>query len=237
MLDDQQMISLMVNEPSWEDVIVKIVAEEQMDPWNIDIVKLSDAFSDHLVKLEHMDLRVPARFILIAAILLRMKSDILAAKKHKSIMAEGVIDKKRESELIEMLSKIPPLQPPIKRIPMKSVALDELVGALKKAFAVEERRKERKWRVRKAVDRVLPEAEVDDITKRIDILMEQIQVAMEDIESDIEFSRLVSKWERKTIVRTLLPLLHLSQEGKIKVNQKELFKEIYVELNKNGRAN
>ncbi|MBR9682301.1 MAG: segregation/condensation protein A [Candidatus Aenigmarchaeota archaeon] len=237
MLDDQQLINLMVNEPSWEDVIVKIIAEEQMDPWNIDIVQLSDAFSNHLTTLEHSDLRMPARFILIAAILLRMKSDILAAKKQKSILAEGAIDKKRESELIEMLSKIPPLQAPIKRIPMKSVALDELVGALKKAFAVEERRKERKWRVRKAVNRILPDAEVDDITKRIDGLMEQIQGAMVDIESDIEFSRLVNKWERKTIVKTLMPLLHLSQEGKIKINQKELFKEIYVELSKNGHTN
>jgi segregation and condensation protein A len=237
MLDDQQLINLMVNEPSWEDVIVKIIAEEQIDPWHIDIVKLSDAFSDYLIKLEFEDLRVPARFILIAAILLRMKSDILAAKKHKSILAEGVIDKKRESELIEMLSKIPPLQPPMKRIPMKSVSLNELVGALNKAFAVEERRKERTWKVRKAVNRILPEREVDDITKRIDFLMNQIQDAMIDIENNIEFSRLVSKWERKTIVRTLMPLLHLSQEGKIKINQKELFKEIYVELNKNGATN
>jgi len=237
MLDDQQMINLMINEPSWEDVIVKIVAEEQMDPWNIDIVQLSNAFSEHLVTLEHMDLRVPARFILIAAILLRMKSDVLAAKKQKSILAEGAVDKKRESELIEMLSKVPPLQAPVKRIPMKSVSLDELVGALKKAFAVEERRKERKWKVRKAVNRVLPEKETDDITKRIDVLMEQIEGAMVDIESNIEFSRLVNKWNRKTIVKTLLPLLHLSQEGKIKVNQKELFKEIFVELKKNGKAN
>lgn len=237
MLDDQQLINLMVSEPSWEDVIVKIVAEEQMDPWKIEIVKLSDAFSDYLVKLEFADLRVPARFILIAAILLRMKSDILAAKKQKSIFVEGAINKKRESELIAMLAKVPPLQPPMKRIPMKSVSLNELVGALNKAFAVEERRKERKWKVRKAVNRVLPEREVDDITKRIDVLMGHIEGAIVDIENDIEFSRLVSKWERKTIVRTLLPLLHLSQEGKIKINQKELFKEIYVELNKNGNAN
>lgn len=235
MLDDQQLINLMINEPSWEDVIVKIVAEEQMDPWNIDIIQLSDAFSKHLVTMENMDLRVPARFILISAILLRMKSDVLAAKKQKLVLADG-IQAKKESEIIAMLAKVPPLQAPIKRVPLKSVSLDELVGALKKAFAVEERRKERKWKVRRNIKRILPEAETDDITKRIDKLMEQIQVALEDIDNDIEFSRLVKKWERKDIVRTLMPLLHLSQEGKISVNQKELFKEIYV-VKKNGTAN
>ena len=137
MLDDKQMINLMVNEPSWEDVIVKIVAEEQMDPWHIDIIKLSDAFSVHLTSLEHDDLRVPARFILIAAILLRMKSDILAAKKQRIVVAEGTLDAKaKESELIAMLAKVPPLQAPIRRVPLKSVSLDDLVSSLKKALGI-----------------------------------------------------------------------------------------------------
>ena len=88
MLSDEQLINLMVSEPSWEDVIVKIVAEEGMDPWNIDIVKLADTFITYLDKMESLDLRVPARFILITAILLRMKSDVLTARKQKIIIPE-----------------------------------------------------------------------------------------------------------------------------------------------------
>jgi segregation and condensation protein A len=233
MMNDQELINLMVNEPSWEDVIVKIVAEEQMDPWNIDIVKLADAFSDYVTKMDQSDLRIPARFILIAAILVRMKSDIFAEKRQRMII-DNELSKDKQSELIQMLAKIPPLQAPVNRIPLKSVALDELVGALKKAFEVEDRRTEKKWKTRKNIDKVLPQAEADDITKRIDAVMSQIQDAMKEIDSSIEFSRLVSKWERKNIVRILLPLLHLSQEGKVSVDQKELFKEIYVGMKKHG---
>jgi len=80
MLSDQQLIDLMVSEPSWEDVIIKIVAEEQMDPWSIDIIRLANSFLIYLKKIEKLDLRIPARFILIAAILLRMKSDVLTEK-------------------------------------------------------------------------------------------------------------------------------------------------------------
>jgi len=233
MMNDQELINLMINEPSWEDVIVKIVAEEQMDPWNIDIVKLADAFSDYVAKMDQTDLRIPARFILIAAILVRMKSDIFAEKRQRMII-DNELSKDKQSELIQMLAKIPPLQAPVNRIPLKSVALDELVGALRKAFEVEDRRTEKKWRIKKNIDKILPQAEADDITKRIDAVLSQIQDAMKEIDSSIEFSRLVSKWERKNIVKILLPLLHLSQEGKISIDQKELFKEIYVGMKKHG---
>ena len=132
MLSDEQLIDLMVHEPSWEDVIVKIVAEEGMDPWNIDLIQLADTFSGYLTRMEQTDLRVPARFILIAAILLRMKSDILVAKKRKDLIPES---EKPLSPMLQALAKVPPLEPPIKRMPLANVSIDELMTALKKAFA------------------------------------------------------------------------------------------------------
>jgi chromatin segregation and condensation protein Rec8/ScpA/Scc1 (kleisin family) len=39
---------------------------------------------------------------------------------------------------------------------------------------------------------------------------------------------LVKRWGRKEIVDSLLPLLHLSQDGKINILQEELFKEIFI---------
>ncbi len=228
MLTDQQLINLMVSEPSWEDVIVKIIAEEQMDPWSIDIARLADVFVEYLNKIEHLDLRVPARFILIAAILLRMKSDILAPKKKRILIAEG---EKPENELLRVLASVPPLQPPLKRVPLRNVTMNELITALRRAFEVKERRKRRRVRVREAVARAMPEHE-EDITKRIDKLLSHINDVLKDIEDKVEFSRLVKHWKREEIVKVLIPLLHLSQEEKITYKQKELFKEIFVELKK-----
>ena len=228
MLSDQQLINLMVSEPSWEDVIIKIVAEEQMDPWSVDIIRLANAFLDYLQKMDHLDLRIPARFILIAAILLRMKSDILTEKEEKILIPES---EKETDETLRVLASLPPLQPPLKRIPLRNVSLEELISALKKAYEIQERRVERKVRIKRAVEVVLPPAEMEDITERINKLLNQINEALSQVES-IEFSRIVKRWGRKEIVESIVPLLHLSQDGKIDLKQEELFKEILVKLRK-----
>ena len=227
MLTDNELIDLMVSEPSWEDVIVKIVAEEGMDPWSVDIIRLSNVFLDYLKKMEGLDLRIPARFILIASILLRMKSDVLAEKKEKVLIPES---EKEPDEMLRVLAQVPPLEPPIKRIPLRNVTLDELISALKKAYDVQERRTERKRRVKRAVDFAMPIAE-EDITEKINKLLTEINDALGDVD-DIEFSRIVKRWARKEIVETLIPLLHLAQDGKIDLLQNELFKEITVKLKK-----
>jgi len=233
MLSNEQMIRLMVVEPSWEDVIVKIVAEEGMEPWSIDIVKLADAFSSyihHVSKLQD-DLRISARFILIAAILLRMKSDVLAAKEEKLLIPESPDQNQKEADLLRQLAGVPPLDPPIKRIPLKNVTLTELITSLRKAFEVQERRKARKERRIAVVGNVF--AEPDDITERIDRLLAQIKDILAEIENGkVEFSKLVADWKREKIVKTLMPMLHLAQEGKIDYAQDELFQEIFVELKK-----
>jgi len=216
----------MISEPSWEDVIIKIIAEEQMDPWSIDIIKLANAFLSYLQKMEELDLRIPARFILIAAILLRMKSDVLIEKEEKILIPES---EKEADESLRVLASLPPLQPPLKRIPLRNVSLEELLSALRKAYEVQGRRTERKLRIKRAVDVVLPVGEVEDITERINALLSQINSALSEVES-IEFSRLVKRWGRREIVESLLPLLHLSQDGKINLIQEELFKEIMIKI-------
>ncbi len=227
MLSDSDMISLMVNEPSWEDVIVRIVAEEGMDPWAVDIVKLADGFGKYMENLSEIDLRIPARFILVAAILLRMKSDILAGRRERNILESEGPREDRYAKIVAMLSQIPPLQAPVKRQPLGSVSLEELLGALKKAFDVQERRRARKLHLRRIVERhVVMQAE--DINERIENLMGQINNILAEIEGSAKFSSLVKKWDRENIVKTLMPMLHLEQDGKIETEQQVLFEEIAV---------
>ncbi len=228
MLSNEQMISLMVNEPSWEDVLVRIVAEEGMDVWAIDLVRLADLFVEYMDKISELDLRIPARFILIAAIMLRMKSDILAEKPEKILIPESP-ENPKEAELLRALAAIPPLQPPAVRIPMKSVALNELITALRKAFEVRERRLTKRQRARQIAMRGFVQEE--DITDRINSLLQQIESALQEIDR-IEFSKIVKEWNRDNIVKTLLPMLHLAQNGKLTYDQPQLFEEFFVRLKK-----
>ncbi len=232
-MSDEKLIEFMVSEPSWEDVIVKIVIEEKMDPWDIDLVELTNHFMRYIERMKQLDLRIPGRFILIAAILLRMKSDYFAEKKEKEKKTEVNIEmKENKEEELKILAQIPPLNPPVERIPMRNVTLDELITALKKAFEVKERREIRRQRRRVKVERLIEEEE-EDITKRVDILLKQIRNILDEIEKEeIEFSKLVNNWKREEIIRTLLPILHLAQEGKVTYEQPKLFDEIYVKLKK-----
>ncbi len=232
MMSDEKLIEFMVNEPSWEDVIVKIVIEEKMDPWDIDLVKLTEHFMRYLERMKQLDLRVPGRFVLVAAILLRMKSDYFSKKEEKKKQETPLEEGYKEEKMKELrvLAQIPPLNPPVERIPMKNVTLEELITALRKAFEVKERRQIRRERRRVNVEKLI-EHEEEDITKRVDILLKQIRNILDEIEKEeIEFSKLVNTWKREEIVKTLLPILHLTQEGKITYEQPKLFEEIYVKL-------
>jgi segregation and condensation protein A len=153
-----------------------------------------------------------------------MKSDVLTEKEEKIFIPEA---EKEADETLRVLASLPPLQPPLKRIPLRNVSLEELISALKKAYEIQERRVERKVRIKRAVEVALPPAEMEDITERINKLLTQINEALSEVDS-IEFSRIVKRWGRKEIVESIVPLLHLSQDGKIELNQEELFKEIFV---------
>ncbi len=235
MLSDEKIIELMVSQPSWEDVLTRIVVEEGMDPWKIDIVRLADCFIQYLERMRILDLRIPARFILIAAILLRMKSEILRGEEEKKEEETRPASERTAEEIrqaLEELAKVPPLPQPAERMPVRNVTLEELIIALRKAFEIRERRNLRKLRRKEAVGKLLEEEE--DITERISTLLSKIKSILEELEKEeIEFSRLVEEWKREKIVNTLLPMLHLCQEGKLTYEQPELFSEIYVRLKEN----
>ncbi|HIQ49952.1 MAG TPA: hypothetical protein EYH56_02025 [Nanoarchaeota archaeon] len=229
MLSDKELIELMISQPSWEDVLVRIVVEEKMDPWDIDICRLADVFVQYLERMKKLDLRIPARFILIAAILLRMKSDFLKQNEEKKVLIPES-EKGVETQAPQELAEIPPLEPPVERVPVRNVTIEELIYALKKAFEIQERRRIRRERRKKAVKEFV-EIEEEDITERIKNLLNKIKNILEELEKEeIEFSKIVGEWKREKIVKTLIPILHLSQEGKICYEQPKLFEEIYIRL-------
>ncbi|WP_008527515.1 segregation/condensation protein A [Halorhabdus tiamatea] len=71
-------------EPSLDDdgevepveVLVGLAADDEIDPWDIDVVRVTDKF---LERLDEADLRTSGRALFYASVLLRMKSDALLA--------------------------------------------------------------------------------------------------------------------------------------------------------------
>ncbi len=58
-------------------ILVDMVKADKIDPWNIDIVDVTDKYLAHMVNMKSQNLRVTGRTLLFAAILLRLKSNIL----------------------------------------------------------------------------------------------------------------------------------------------------------------
>jgi len=228
-MEEEEIVKMASVESNWEQVLEYIITEEGMDPWDIDIVKLADALVEYIKKMETLDFKVPSRIILIAAILLRMKV-VLLLEEDKEKEEE---EKKKEEEVID-LSQVPDLEAPIKRIPRRKVTLEELVAALEKAFRTKEIRETKRMRVRRRVEELI-EGDEEDIEERIEKLYRQIVSILEQLKrGELTFRDLVPKWEREEIVNKFLPLLHLSTDGKVTCEQKEIFKDIYIRL-KEGR--
>ena len=221
MIKEQELVKNIIISSDWEEVITNIVIDENMDPWSIDIIKLTDAFVTYLNTLKFFDFRIPARFILVAAILLRMKCDILLEEEK---------ERREEKEITPLeISHIKSLEAPIKRVPKRKVKITELVQALQKAFAFKEKKKMKKIKLKRTFETIIKNEE--DIEKRTDNLMKKINSYTDE---KIAFSSLVGTWTRKNIIYVFLPLLHLLNAKKIFYLQERFFDEIFIFTKKPG---
>ncbi len=221
MIDENQLLRTIVLGSDWNEVLTTIVFEDGMDPRNINIIKLTESFVTYLHRLKSFDFRIPARFILIAAILLRMKCELL--------MTEEKEEKEKGEELPSIdITKVPLLEPPMVRKPTRNVTLDELVTALNKALDYKEHKEKRKLMIRKAVENLIETEE--DIEKRIEKILRDIATEVRIGRGSTTFSKIVPRWKRREIVSVLVPLLHLSRRGDILCEQEEPFSSIIITL-------
>lgn len=223
MEQEQNILQLILEKENWEEVLYHIVSVENIDPWNVDLVKLTDSFISYLKKAEELDFRIPARVIFIAAVLLKLKADYLSIFEEEKETIEQVAQK---FEDLGINPELVQLGLPIRRIPKRQITLEELIIALRKAISVRERRIERRemWR-----ERIRVQISEEDITKRIEEMMREIDELINKMKKDkIEFSILVRSWRREKIVEKFVPLLHLEAQGKVSTEQEEFFKEIYI---------
>lgn len=59
------------------EILVSLAKMGKVDPWNIDIVDITDKYLSQLFQMKAQNLRLTGRTLLFAAILLRLKSNIL----------------------------------------------------------------------------------------------------------------------------------------------------------------
>jgi segregation and condensation protein A len=208
------------------EILVNLVREGEINPWNIDIVEITDKFLHHIEELERMDLRISGRTLHYAAILLRMKSNILV--EEPVIEDDSCVD---DLDFFDV-NDYPVPKPPVRRHSQRSVTLDELILELEKAEVVERRKTIRKKAretielARPTTEQVLGIAHEEDIEGRLDSMRETLSSILED-RTYIALSELLSG-DRSNKLMTYISLLFLATNKEIWLEQEELFGELYI---------
>ena len=223
---------------TWQSIIYELIRTEQMNPWDIDISLLTNRYINIIKQLKKMDFRISGKIILAAAILLKIKSnrlvdeDILNLDRmfdmqngeiQDGLLNEIIDEFKGERELLKNVELIPRTPQPRKR----KVSIYDLVEALQKAIEVKKRR----------VMKDLPPLEIKVPDKKMDISKIIFNVYgrikgffLNNSNDKLTFTKLIPSESKEDKVYTFIPLLHLANERKIDIFQKENFGEIEIQL-------
>lgn len=229
---------------SWQAIIYDLVNSEQLDPWDIDLSILTEKYLEKVKLIEEANFFVSSKVLLAAALLLRMKSEILLEvdleELDNILYGRKTDDKKYVQERIELDEEIPNLIPRTPLPRYKKVTLQELMAALGKAINTETRRIKkvviaRQQELETALS--LPRSKIN-LQDKIRQVYGKLKVIFADREDKLAFSELAGK-EIEERIATFIPLLHLDNQHKIWLEQNGhldeiwiLLKEIYVKQNK-----
>ena len=209
------------------EVLVELARRGDIDPWDIDIARTTEKFLQYIDSLEKRDLRIPARTLLYASILLRMKSDSMEGQKDEpdeepQPEVEEIEEEAWEEEREDTLPR-----PPVRRHTKRPVTLDELITELKKAEMVG-RRKAMRDRWPSTEEKALDLSHDEGIEERIkalgpildDMFMEKKTVSFQDINCREELN--------EDGVTNYVSLLFMAQRKQVWLEQEEIFGDLFV---------
>ncbi|MGZ8885702.1 MAG: segregation/condensation protein A [Halobacteriota archaeon] len=203
------------------DILVSLAKNGEIDPWDIDIVDVTDRFLARVAELEKLDLRVSSRTLLFASMLLRMKSDALEESEPEDLYEEEPVED-------DLQACFPALKPKVRRHAKRRVTLSELIQELKKATKRKERSEVRRLvQVQVQEFDALAVAHSEDIERQVKDMKRELKrrFALRD---QVLFSELIVDDTVEAIVETYIPLLFMATRRQIQLEQKELFGDLSI---------
>ncbi len=221
----------------WQAIIYDLVRAGRVDPWDLDVSVLAKEYLRVLRELKQHNFRLSGKVVLAAAILLKMKTERLGVEQLLALQnPDDYAEELPENDLIDLEEekhfKKASLSARIPGVRRRKVTVFELIDALKKALEVDQRREQKQMdmaELRKPREITVKKS---DIFAKIETLWGKIKSFVSKFNrNSVTFSEILPSKEKKDIIWTLLPLLHLAQHQKIELRQEEAFKEIFIDLN------
>lgn len=224
-------------EVSWQAIIYDLIQSEQLDPWDIDLIRLTRAYLERIKEMEEASFLVSSKVLLAAAMLLRIKSELLLKRYIKSLdeILYGKPEAKEKPVFdieIEDVGLLP--KTPMPRL--RKVTLPELMASLDRAMETEHRRIKRELSLKQAAREasfVLPKFHINIREKIREIYMKIKEFFNLNKAERMTFTQLTNNTESKTEkISTFVPLLHLDSQGRVNLEQEKHFEEIFIALNR-----
>lgn len=230
------------------EILVQLAERGEIDPWNIDIVDVTDRFLTELERRRELDLRISGRTLFFAATLLRMKSEYLTADPFEGPDEDDQDDLVDEEDDLELAGEVEPIERlereiqrriGRKKVRRRPVTLYELITELK-AAEKEERRRHRRRAQQQHEDPPLRASEIVAVAHD-----ENYRGAAEAVLGC--YARLAPGGETVTVralcdslgkgtIDVYIPLLFLALEGEVELWQEEYFGDVYVRRDMCGQS-
>lgn len=216
------------DDASWQYILYELVKNKQIDPWNIDIIDLTTKFLEKIEEIDKKGLYISSKVILIAAILIRLKTEILK----ESLTKKQEIKKIEDREKIIINEPIPELIPKIPFDRERKITLEELIKALNEALKIEERKIRKEIYLKKSkieLNFLLPKQIINWKEKIKEVYKKILKLFKKEKIEKIYFEQLIDKEKEK--INIFIALLHLDFQRKINLEQKNFLGKIEISLN------
>ena len=228
------------------EILVGLAERGEIDPWNINIIEVTDRFLTELERRRQLNLQVSGRTLFYAATLLRMKSEHLSSQSDteetgsdeddESFGEDFDLELDSEIDYQGRLGPIERLEHEIQRrldrknMRKSPVTLFELIIELKNIEKEERRRR----RLSDAGDDLIYTEDVvgiahDEGYQESAVTVLESCLECTDLEGELTLEQLCQKlgWG---IPEVYISLLFLALEGQCSLRQEEFFGDIYIQV-------
>ncbi|AGB50788.1 hypothetical protein Metho_2658 (plasmid) [Methanomethylovorans hollandica DSM 15978] len=218
-----------LNEPI--EILLYLAKNEKIDPWNVDIITITDWFFSMLKSMEKMDIRISARTLMQASILLRIKSSSISLDDE--IDFELPADPADQQALIDQDLEHEYSLPSTSRKKVY-ISLDDLLDELLIETTEPDTPADEYLKpgfddpILITTDSVLEIAHEEDILGHSERLKERLdQIFLEN--EFITLSEIINSGTESPLL-IYLALLFLANDKKVHLTQTELYGEIYIRM-------
>ncbi len=229
------------------EILAGMAERGEVDPWNIDIVDVTDRFLAELDRRKELDLRISGRTLFYAACLLRLKSDYIEgwdgdedeeplSDEDEDAFSCTDFDFESAGGAIEPMGRLErEIQRRLGRKNLRKrppVTLYELIKQLKTAEKEQRRRQRKRTPVVREPDLEISAEDVvavahdEGYRDAVSVVMEEFRRAAQGggILTLDDLSAAMGRSRREVYI----PLLFLMLEGRLALWQDEFFGEIYI---------